>query len=409
MRPSIKSSLGQWLSYIESIHPTEIELGLQRLQAVADKLGLLQHTSIVFTVAGTNGKGTTTAVLAAMAQAAGKTVGWYTSPHLMLFNERIRINNQTVIDQELINAFDVIENARGDISLSYFEYTSLAAFYIFKQHELDVWVLEVGLGGRLDAVNIIEPDVCVVTNIGLDHQGFLGNTLSEIAKEKAGIARPHKPMVLGSDNIPDSLFDVCHQVGAVVYRYGDSHNSKGHVVTWSQGSVANLNGSVPHANAASAIQAFSLAGYSLDESTIEQVLKNIQMPGRLQRVAHQGRDIILDVGHNPHAACYISSQLAGDKFHLLIGMLSDKEANGFIESLAPIIKSLSLVSLSVPRGLTGQQLMEKLSWADVDLYSDVGSFIEHMNQAHPGEPLFIGGSFYTVCSALKYLEKYVGS
>ena len=409
MHPSIDSTLAQWLSYIESIHPVEIELGLQRLQTVAHKLGLGHKSAVVFTVAGTNGKGTTTAVLSALAQAAGKSVGWYTSPHLLQFNERIRINSQPISDQELVCAFNEIEKIRGDITLSYFEYTSLAAFYLFQQQSLDVWVLEVGLGGRLDAVNIIEPDVAVVTNIGLDHQGFLGDTVDEIAKEKAGIARSGKPLVLGSVDIPSSLFDVCESIGAPVYRFGANHVSQDNVLRWQARTVVNTNLTIPNANAVTAIQAFELAGFSMENIDVAAVLAKIEVAGRLQRVLHKGQPIVLDVGHNPHAGRYICEQLDGQRFHVLLGMLSDKDALGFVGAVKSITKSLNFVDLAVPRGLSAAEMALKIGKTESKQFGAVGEFIENMVLAFPGEPLFIGGSFYTVCHALKYLENNGGS
>lgn len=406
MHLSANNSLEEWLRYIEAIHPTEIDLGLDRLQQVATSLLDFSKIPFVFTVAGTNGKGTTTAALAALSVKAGLKVGWYTSPHLIHFNERVRVNQQPVTDAELVSAFDAVEKARGNVSLSYFEYTTLAAFWVFAQSDLDVWVLEIGLGGRLDAVNIIDPDVAVVTNIGLDHQNFLGSDLTEIAREKLGIARPNKPLVLGSVEIAEIAILEAKKKGALVHRYGDSHSAESRHLISGLGPVAIEGIRIPLQNASTALQAFALAGFQLDPDGAHEALASISMPGRLQEMEFKGSSLVLDVGHNPHAASYIASQLAGQAHHLIIGMLSDKDAVGFIEALLPLAASISFISLNVPRGLTAAELAEKTKHivAAAGTYSSIAEAIESVVGHSSGEPLFIGGSFYTVCDALMFLE-----
>ena len=397
------TDLNEWLRYIEAIHPTEIELGLDRLKRVAAKL-LQKSPPTVMTVAGTNGKGTTSAAIAALCQTAGAKVGLYTSPHLFRFNERIRLNNEPVADKLLVDAFQAVEQARGDVSLSYFEYTTLAAFWVFEHAQLDAWVLEIGLGGRLDAVNLIDPDIAVVTNVGLDHQGFLGDTLEEIGREKAGICRAGRPLVLGSE-VPESVLNTAQSVGARLYPFGQSHGLDDNRLYWQAGESRQLSLGLPRANAAAALQAFALSPWSLPVDECLSVLQTLSVPGRLQPFQHKGRRVIVDVGHNPHAAAYIASQLLPERFHVVLGMLTDKDSDGFIRALQPAMLSLSTLSLNVPRGLSAQALAARTTQPVLCQADSIEELMAVLDREHPGEPLFIGGSFYTVCAAMEFLEK----
>jgi dihydrofolate synthase/folylpolyglutamate synthase len=403
---STESSLEQWLAYIESIHPTEIELGLQRLKIVAERLLQNQsHKPLVFTVAGTNGKGTTTAALSALACEAGLKTGWYSSPHLFTFNERVRVNGVNVLDQQLVNAFDAIESIRGDISLSYFEYTTLAAFWIFIAEQVDVWVLEVGLGGRLDAVNVIDADIAVITTIGIDHEAYLGSDIDIIGYEKAGICRAGRPVVLGSRELPEGLYKEVAARNATPYPLLAKHGVRDGQLFWQQGKISAANIHIPLDNAATALQAFSLSGIELTESAAQGALESIRMPGRMQKVDYKGHSVIVDVGHNPHAAAYIAAQLNGQQINVLIGMLSDKDAEGFVAALAPIAKQISCVSLDVPRGLSAHDLAKRTKHPISAHFDSMTKAIDALTRSMPDIPLFIGGSFYTVCDALAVLEK----
>lgn len=409
MQPNSQSSLADWLRYIESIHPVEIELGLDRLRSVADRvLAPSESRPFVFTVAGTNGKGTTTAALAALAQSAGASVGWYTSPHLFHFNERIRINGKDVDDQSLVEAFDTIERHRGEISLSYFEYTTLAAFLVFSRRSLDVWVLEVGLGGRLDAVNLIDADVCVITTIGLDHQAFLGPTLDSIGYEKAGICRPDTPVVLGSSELPEGLYNEVHRRKAIGYRFGEKHGTRGCIGFWGEQSVDLKTVQIPIDNAVTALQAFSLSPFQLKPLDAVSALSHIQMAGRMQEKLWQGRKVVIDVGHNAHAARYIAQQLATrhGKVHAVIGMLSDKDSADFISALLPVLSGLTVIGLPVPRGLSADQLLSRIGSlpVPVESYDTLAEALGAISATKDITTLFIGGSFYTVCDALSLLE-----
>lgn len=403
MHPSTNAPLNEWLQYIEAIHPLEIDLGLDRLKQVAERLLSAGHVPFVYTVAGTNGKGTTTAALNSLAMAAGETVGWYSSPHLLRFNERIQINGQQVGDDDLVSAFEQVEIARQDVTLSYFEFTTLAALYLFSQKRLSVWVLEVGLGGRLDAVNIIDPDVAVITTVGLDHQAFLGSTLDSVGREKAGICREGRPLVLGSEHLPASVFSIAKEVGAEVYPFSVSHGVDQSEISWQGGRCAVDGIRIPLPNAAAAVQAFSLADSDLSEEQISSALRAVKVPGRLQPASYLGHPVVVDVGHNPHAAEYIAGQLAGQKYHLVAGMLSDKDAKGFIGALEPVAKSISFISLDVPRGLSSEELKVRTG-CEGFCYSNLLEALTDVHRRCPGEPIFVGGSFYTVVDALALVE-----
>jgi len=396
--------LAQWLAYIEAIHPQEIELGLARLNDVAARVLHRGRTPFVFTVAGTNGKGTTTAALAALSRAAGQSVGWYSSPHLMRFNERIQINNHPISDKLLVQALSAVESARGETSLSYFEFTTLAAFWLFERAELRVWVLEVGLGGRLDAVNIIDPDVAVITNIGLDHQNFLGPDLASIGREKAGICRAQRPVVFGSDDLPDTLNAQVEYLGAMPYRLGHSHQVIADRLLWQGGELDAGQISIPRDNAVTALQAFSLSPFKLTPDQARVGLGAVQLPGRMQQRVYKGRALILDVGHNPHAAAYIAGQFGQQKYHLIIGMLQDKDAKGFCSALAQVALSINFIGLAAPRGCTAEELAIRSGRVDSRQFASVAEALAQLDRDCPGEPVFIGGSFYTVGAALTLLE-----
>lgn len=394
----------QWLAYIEAIHPQEIELGLARLSDVAARLLHSGRPPFVFTVAGTNGKGTTTAALAALSRAAGQSVGWYSSPHLFHFNERIQINDQPISDEQLVRALSAVESARGETSLSYFEFTTLAAFWLFERAELTVWVLEVGLGGRLDAVNLIDPDIAVITNIGLDHQDFLGPDLASIGREKAGICRVQRPVVFGSDDLPDTVYAQVEQLGARPYRLGDSHRVLGTRLLWQGGELDAGPIGIPLANATTALQAFSLSPFSLTPEQAQSALASVRLPGRMQQRTYKGRTVILDVGHNPHAAAYIAGQLGQQKYHLIIGMLQDKDVSGFCSALTEVAQSINFITLAGPRACTADQLAIRSGRADSHQFASLALALAHLDRDCPGEPVFIGGSFYTVGAALTLLE-----
>ncbi|HZV23293.1 MAG TPA: bifunctional tetrahydrofolate synthase/dihydrofolate synthase, partial [Luteimonas sp.] len=304
-------TLDEWLAYIERQHPKSIALGLERVREVAARLQLARPASQVITVAGTNGKGSTVAFIESIARAAGWKVGAYTSPHLLAYNERVRIDGVDATDDALVAAFESVEAARGDTALTYFEYGTLAALWLFQRTGLDLAVLEVGLGGRLDAVNLVDADVAVITTVDLDHQDWLGNDREAIGREKAGIARAGRPLVLGEDDPPSSVLGHAYAIGASAIRAGcDFFFSPTEAGHWQWREVgAGLELPSPRLaapsqlrNAATAIAALRALPDTLPTDAYAQGVADTDLPGRLQRFNRIGVEVVVDVAHNPQAA-----------------------------------------------------------------------------------------------------------
>ncbi|WP_311944815.1 bifunctional tetrahydrofolate synthase/dihydrofolate synthase [Halomonas piscis] len=371
--PSPSAPLAEWLAWWERLHPTGIDMGLGRVSEVAARLGLVKRGRLagsyppqVITVAGTNGKGSTAAILASLAHGHGRRVGSYTSPHLVRYNERVIIDGEPASDAQLVAGFVEVEKARAaapEISLTYFEAGTLCALWCLLHAGLDLLVLEVGLGGRLDAVNIIDADVAVVTTIARDHAGFLGNDIAHIGREKAGIFRPGRPAVLGSDALPASVEEVAAEQRAPIYALGKAFSRTSMAADgWAfhrdagPSLEALPDPGLPLDNAATALQALALVGVDLDPAAVRQALEQVSLPGRMQ---WHGR-WCLDVGHNPHAAAYVAGRLAAraapGRRWCLLGMLDDKDAAGVIAALAPAISDWVCVGLDGPRGRDAQAL-----------------------------------------------------
>ncbi|MGY4876420.1 bifunctional tetrahydrofolate synthase/dihydrofolate synthase [Vreelandella aquamarina] len=358
--------LTEWLKSLERLHPVGIDMGLERVADVARRMGLLDRPIAprVVTVAGTNGKGSTLAMMAAVAAAHGKRTGTYTSPHLVRYNERVSLLGRDASDEQLVSGFEQVEAARlrsSEISLTYFEAGTLCALWCLANADLDIVFLEVGLGGRLDAVNIIDADVSIVTTIALDHASYLGTDLAQIGREKAGIFRPHHPAVLGSDVLPDSVEETASRLQAPVYALNrtfrhipaeeNSWDWQGSSPTGASLMLRALpDPGLPLDNAATALQALLLAGCELNAETTRDALHKVVLPGRMQWIGQW----CLDVGHNPHAATYVASRLAAypssGRLWCVIGMLDDKDIEGVISQLMPVVTDWVCVSLPGPRG-----------------------------------------------------------
>lgn len=368
---AMPNDLASWLAYLEQLHPVGIDMGLERVREVAMRIGLLDSPLApkVITVAGTNGKGSTLAMMAAVAGAHDQRVGTYTSPHLVRYNERVTLNGKPASDDLLVAGFQAIEHARleaPEISLTYFEAGTLCALWCFANAELDLVLLEVGLGGRLDAVNIIDADIGIVTTIAQDHANFLGTDLEQIGREKAGILRSCHPAVLGSETLPSSVEEIAKALNAPIFALGQAfrhapqgeecwqwhgHRADGQAVTLAQLPDSGL----PLDNAATALQALSLADLLLDSATTQGALANVTLPGRMQWLGQW----CLDVGHNPHAAAFVASRLhkpAQGRLWCLIGMLDDKDADAVIANLASRVTDWVCVSLSGSRGRSATSL-----------------------------------------------------
>lgn len=406
--PAKDASLDNWLDYLLAIHPTEIEMGLTRVSEVADRLGLRELPgTLVITVAGTNGKGTTCAFIEQILLGSGFSVGVYSSPHMRNYNERVRINGDDAADSALIEAFEAINHARDEISLSFFEFATLAGLYIFKSVVPDVILLEVGLGGRLDATNIIDADICVVTSIDIDHQEFLGDTRDSVGREKAGIFRNSKPAIVGEPDMPDSIFDVAQEVGANIYRVNQAFTYQIDPCsqTWGfNGQRLTLDGiplpQLPLPNAATALAVIEHGWPELPVDIIKKAIGEARLGGRLETVS-EAPLILLDVAHNPHAARYLASRLEAYKpkrLFALCGMLKDKDCTEVIQLLAPRVDHWSFTRLQTERSASAETLRAALtSQSDAHTYESVDLAWQAISSEVSDEDLVIVfGSFYTV-------------
>ncbi|UXZ55861.1 bifunctional tetrahydrofolate synthase/dihydrofolate synthase [Halomonas sp. 7T] len=435
-------SLAEWLHYLETLHPVGIDMGLERVSQVAKRMGLLESPIAprVITVAGTNGKGSTLAMMDAIALAHGLRTGTYTSPHLLRYNERVTIDGQDAQDALLVAGFQKVESARlqsPTISLTYFEAGTLCALWCLAQANLDVALLEVGLGGRLDAVNIIDADVGVVTTIAQDHAHFLGTDIDQIGREKAGIFRPLKPAVLGSQTLPSSVAETAVNISAPVYLLGaafhhtafsssDKDSAGRHVAdansqrrttgvaAWSwhgltaKGEAISFDGlpdpGLPIDNAATALQALAVCGVRLSLSHCNEALETVRLPGRMQWLGQW----CLDVGHNPHAAEYLARRLpmppAGGRQWALIGMLNDKDADGVIDALLPRITDWVCVTLEGERGRPAVELAERITSRGGKVHYCAASPEEGVSaiaeRLTPQDRVLATGSFFTVAALL---------
>ena len=419
--PPLKT-LEEWLDYISRIHHQELDLGLERVQAVGIPPGWHRFPCPIVTVAGTNGKGSCVRFLENIYTAAGYRVGSYTSPHLMAFNERVRIANQNVDDAVLITAFETVEIARGEISLSFFEYTFLAALVIFQHAGLDLLILEVGLGGRLDAVNLVDADIAVITTIDLDHTDRLGPDRESIANEKAGIFRRNQRVVCGDPQPPPNLHQRSVEIGAHWYAlhqaYDYSAPSRPGLWEWQGGShhYQQLPALIlKPQNAAASLMVVELLQdrLSVSESALRQGLAQASLEGRFEKIPLLGADVCyVDVAHNPQGGRWLAEQWAqvpvrGRRLAIL-GMLSDKDVAGTIQSLLNYVDSWYVAMLTVPRGAPALQLQAVLSAQGVQscsTYATVEAAVQAaMADANRVEDaILVFGSFYTVAAARQFL------
>ena len=312
------ASLDAWLAHLETLHPQKIDLELLRVRTVAQRLGLLPAAMTTITVAGTNGKGSCVAALAALLKARGYLVGCYTSPHLLNFNERITIDQTPASDAEIITAFEAIEDSRQDISLSYFEFATLASLYLFKRAGVDFQVLEVGLGGRLDAVNIVDANACVITSIGVDHTEWLGDTRELIAIEKAGVARAGRPAVVAEQDPPGTLMPELSDIGARGVSLGRDWQLEHDRLLLPDGTERQLPDlpSLQASNLAAAVTVLSVLGEPMSQEIISRALVTLSIPGRQQQLMYGERNWLLDVAHNEEAVTVLARLLAVSYTHL---------------------------------------------------------------------------------------------
>lgn len=414
------SALAAWLARQERSHPSSIDLGLARVREVASRLGLLAaRPGITITVGGTNGKGSTVAFLDGILRAAGRRVGRFTSPHLSRYNERICIDGHEASDDALIASFERIDAARGDVTLTFFEYNALAALDLFAQARVEVSVLEVGLGGRLDATNIIDADVAIVTSIGIDHVEWLGSTREEIGREKAGIFRAGRPAVLGSADMPHSIYDSIAAIGARAVVPGRDFEARPRGELWDficgEFQLRDLprpvlNGGHQIGNAATALAALVRADLSpqLTSSVVAHALLTTRIRGRFQ-ILPGDVEWVLDVAHNVPAAEGLRDNLAGlprRRTLAVCGVLGDKDIAGITQVLAASIDAWIIAGLQGPRAVSADDLRARLPRGAqvIGAEPDVAAACRAARAAAmPGDRIVVFGSFLTVGPALEFL------
>ncbi len=410
----------QWLAYIEALHPKSIAMGLERVSTVAKQLNIKPSFPII-TVAGTNGKGSTCAMLSQIYTEAGFAVGCYTSPHLLRYNERVRINHQDISDADLCRAFDAIEEARGNVALTYFEMGTLAAMWHFCQAKLDVVILEVGLGGRLDAVNIFEPACSIITTIDLDHMEYLGDTREKIGFEKAGIFRPNVFAICGDEDPPNSLIDYAEQLNTPLKLINRDFSVKKTTNGWQYTEKQNdfllpnlgLHGEFQLNNAACAVCAVQYLTIFLPVkiSHIQSALNTVNLVGRFYSIS-TNPNVIVDVAHNPHAALSLAHNLqaapcAGSTL-AVFAMLADKDINGVIKAVSTHINQWFIADNHSVRGAKAKELNDKLIQnnpnTQIHSFTDVASaLVAACDIATRNDRIIVFGSFYTVADAIDYI------
>ncbi|AFZ82747.1 bifunctional tetrahydrofolate synthase/dihydrofolate synthase [Candidatus Kinetoplastidibacterium crithidiae] len=418
MKPNTTTSLSAWLKYLERIHPKNIDLGLDRVNNVFRRMNL-KIRGVKFIVGGTNGKGSTCAFLESFLLESGYSVGLYTSPHILSFSERIRVNGNKVGDQEIIDSFCFIENIRKEISLTYFEYSTLAALNIFANKALDALILEVGLGGRLDAVNIIDADCSIITNIGIDHVEWLGNTRDSIGKEKSYIYRKNKSAICGDINPPDSLLNYAYEINAnlrlinkdfsfIVDQKNASWSYFGDNYNFRDLSMPKLFGNCQIVNATVALSALDSVYpiLSINCQVISLAIEKVFIPARFQVISNNP-NLIIDVSHNSHAANVLSDNLQkSNNFHrtyAIIGMLKDKDIREVIRLLSKDIDYWYCASTYGERGLSSSELENIIKTSiniDENLVRTFPSPSDALNMALTNcsklDRILVFGSFITV-------------
>lgn len=425
--PKATDSLETWLSYLEKSHFKPIDMGLERIRLVAEQLDLLKPAPYVITVAGTNGKGSTCKLLETALLKAGKRVGVYSSPHLIHYNERVRVQGEMVSDESLVRTFHHIEQHKT-ASLTYFEFGTLAALDIFCRAELDVVILEVGLGGRLDATNIVDPDLAIITSIDIDHIEFLGDNREAIGREKAGIFRPDIPVVIGEPDCPASVLEYAKSLNCNVFQrdLDWQFSLLSDRLQWqsAQHHFELPLPQIPAPNVATAVAALTQLPFAVDQAVIKEAVFVTEMVGRFQSLTKRDfakfsgkrplAQVIVDVGHNPHAARYLAERLQAQasqsKVYALFSALVDKDLSGIVEPLDKRIDEWHCAGLIGARGQSGEAVLAKLTaklpQAKAVGYPDVATAAQVLfDRAGERDTVIVFGSFHTVADFLLYLER----
>ncbi len=415
---TMPDTLPDWLRYLESLHPNTIALGLDRVDLVKQRMNL-QPKFPVIVVGGTNGKGSVCAMLEAILDAAGYRTACYTSPHLLNYNERVRINKQAVSDQSLCASFAEIEKVRGDIPLTYFEFSTLAAMQLFMGQQVDVAILEVGLGGRLDAVNVFEGDCSIVSSVDIDHTDYLGETREQIAFEKAGIFRQGRVAICGDLDVPAAFVQHAEMIGARLLCVGRDFGFHSHQGQWDYHSLSGTRTALPYPalrgefqllNASAVLAALDVLKPLLpvSMSAIRRGFTEVQLTGRFQFIPGRPQ-LILDVAHNPHAARALAKNLASmppcPHRYAIFGMLKDKDGVGVAKALDPYIDTWLIAGIDVSRGASAEEMMDVLHQAGVSgnvvAFPDIAHALAHAcNVASENDRITAFGSFYTVAEVM---------
>ncbi|PPI86712.1 bifunctional tetrahydrofolate synthase/dihydrofolate synthase [Candidatus Pantoea edessiphila] len=405
-----KDSLKFWIDYLQHRHKT-ICLDINKIKLVAKRLQLLKPKEFVFIVSGTNGKGTTCRAIEILLIKAGYRVGVYSSPHILSYIERVRVQGKMLTEIEHIDSLKKIEKQRDNILLSYFEFSTLSALELFKHSNLDVILLEVGVGGRLDATNIIDADTAIITNIALDHTDLLGTDREKIGIEKAGIFREGKLAIVGEDDTSLNISMIAKQKKVKLLQINKNWSYYQKNDTWSLYNGFNLLENLPYpyipvSNVAIALVALKAAGFKITNKNIYENLPNINLPGRFQTVGYSPH-IILDVAHNPHSAHYLSNRLKNlhrkGKVHAVIGMLRDKDIKGTLMALTPQVDYWYCISLSPPRGAKAEQLTLYLknAYSFPNIQMAWKTVIQNVTAY---DIILVCGSFVTVSQIMKLLS-----
>lgn len=417
-------SLADWLTHLESLHPKTIALGLERVAQVKQWLNLEPDFPVII-VGGTNGKGSVCAMLESILHAAGYKVGCYTSPHLLKYNERVRIARQQASDAELCASFEAIEQARGDIELTYFEFGTLAAVQCFIAHQVDVAILEVGLGGRLDAVNVFDADCAVVTSVDIDHIDYLGDSREQIAFEKAGIFRAGKVAICADSDVPPALRAHAEQIGAELWCIGSDFGPRAHQGQWDYFGKEGGRSALPYPALRGAFQLQNASAVlavldalkdriPVSMSAVRRGLAEVELSGRFQFLPGKPQ-WILDVAHNPHAARSLAQNLANlppAKTFAVLAMLKDKDIAGVVRALDAQIDVWLVAGIKAPRGADSGELLQVISGLCVrgeviDCHSIENALNEASNRAGENDRIAALGSFYTVAEVM-HLRKVRG-
>jgi dihydrofolate synthase/folylpolyglutamate synthase len=415
-------TLEEWLAHCGELHPKKIDLGLERVRGVAERMGLRLDCP-VFTVAGTNGKGSTCAMLEAILLAGGYRTGLYTSPHLIHFEERCRIDGKEITAPKLIGHFEHVEQARGDITLTYFEFTTLAILEAFAEAKLDVVVLEVGMGGRFDAVNIIDADCAIITSIDIDHAEFLGDTRDKIGFEQAGIFRPGRPAIVADPVPPQSVLDHARDIGADVWRHGHDFNFQGDRNQWNWAGRGRRYSGLGYPALAGANQLLNAAGalaaldamrktLSVSAQAVRSGLGLMELRGRFQVVEGQPL-LILDVAHNPHATAALAMNLNRMGFfhatHAVFGAMADKDIPSILKKMEPNVDHWYFTDLPTPRAATAKDLQAlwqaqtRRPTMPTELFANPWDALQAAaKRSEATDRIICFGSFYTVGGVLEH-------